>query len=1047
MNEQININTINEIQTQYKNKISTEEWVFYNKYIESLESLKIGLSKVTEQDKVRKANEILQKLTTNTEAIFIRNQIRELKELAGSYQEQKTSVSKTTNQKLVEFKNWRKSVDDKYNQEHWSSEAEKKSSETSLNLDNFEEKLRKIVLSWEVDRSQLEQKIDEILSNSEFEKYTPEDKEKVKNNILAIAEQKTLDLAKLDKMINWLYDPKNPKVVKFSNPQTWKTETIEFGSEEKAKNFLYNLKQYAKGELENVYSDEFSEWFLPATDIRKLIDQRDFSASGLVFEGVLYALPLILAWVITLRNPVWWVWESVSRRLWDFSWKWSNDESKTFSSELKNEYNKSIAWWMLDGPNKADLQKLQARSDIYDILKAKWETLTWDNQIKFFKELNEIREKFFYSRSNTYVYKMYWLLKDKGLAYDARILFTEWLRVVPDFKSINPFKWKLSPIDSTDTFYWRIWNDKTYESINKWYDLFFQWGTPDEKKLYDRANLTFDDTKFSYFENFLRAEWANDDKVKQIKTYIESLKNKRKSVTEINRVIWLMLKNWDLIHSTEPISKAIGELKLNNASKKKMALLENFRDKVENHTWLGTEDEFNKTLEQIKNWKIKKVSDNFYDETKFPKHTDFVTDGFNKVPEINKAKSEVLEKLWFKDNVDWFYKKLSDYIWYYVPNDKEKDLKIKFGDDLDKLKNSITDKEWFAKQIADIFDIKTENKNFDDLINEIKGKTDKINIGDLDVFSNRFKWIENTPQDKLDKIKENYGIDKLKGIVSEGEVERISKEIENLVNSMSKNDYLVWQISYIIDKIVDWESFNDLENIDWRKISIDNSKMESQKVKDLIDKHNQQKIESENKQTEIKNEKEEIEKFNNSELKEISEIDKKISELNKLTNEKDILEFIGDNELSKKYWVSTIISDSNFDLKTQTLNKLKFTKEVELRLDKTLELSWLNDDEIRKISDEIVEKNFYTETELNEFLSKKTNWNISKLLTEAEILDKLKLKIDSLWLTWLKADIQGNKVILKNEKGEVIKLEEWIVEIKKADDGIAKMFRKVARYF
>ena len=97
MNEQININTINEIQTQYKNKISTEEWVFYNKYIESLESLKIGLSKVTEQDKVRKANEILQKLTTNTEAIFIRNQIRELKELAGSYQEQKTSVSKTTN--------------------------------------------------------------------------------------------------------------------------------------------------------------------------------------------------------------------------------------------------------------------------------------------------------------------------------------------------------------------------------------------------------------------------------------------------------------------------------------------------------------------------------------------------------------------------------------------------------------------------------------------------------------------------------------------------------------------------------------------------------------------------------------------------------------------------------------------------------------------------------------------------------------------------------------------------------------------------------------
>ena len=995
MNEQININTINEIQTQYKNKISTEEWVFYNKYIESLESLKIGLSKVTEQDKVRKANEILQKLTTNTEAIFIRNQIRELKELAGSYQEQKTSVSKTTNQKLVEFKNWRKSVDDKYNQEHWSSEAEKKSSETSSNPDNFEEKLRKIFLSWEVDRAHLEQKIDEILLNSEFKDYSEKDKEIVKNNILAIAEQKTLDLAKLNKMIDWLYDPKNPKVVKFSNPQTWKTETIEFESEEKAKNFLYNLKQYAKGELENVYSDEFSEWFLPGTDIRKLINQREFSVSGLVFEWVLYSVSFILAAKILKWNPTLWVWESISRRLWDFSSSWTNSK-ETFDSTVRGVYSGTLSSVSLSETQKSDLQKVQARWDIYDILKAKWETLAWDKQIKFFKELNEIRDKFFYSRSNTYVYKMYWLLKDAWIAYDARILFTEWMRVIPDFKSKNPFKWELSPIDSTDRFYWEIWNDKTYESINKWYDLFFQWWTPDEKKLYDRANLTFDDTKFSYFENFLRAEWADDAKVNQIKTYIESLKNKRKSVTEINRVIWLMLKNWDLIHSTKSISDAIKDLEaeLNKTNKirflkrsfieDKVKVLESFRNKVENHTWLGTEDELNNILEQIKDWKITKIPDNFYDETKFPKHTDFVNDGFNKVPEINKAKSEVLAKLGFENNIDWFNEKISDYIKYYVPNDDEVKLKWEF----DKFNKMIATEDWYFRKIAEIFGLNTTNRNIISLKFDIIAELNKIKIVDLDVFSNHFKWIENTPQDKLDKIKENYGIDKLKGIVSEDEFKRISKEIENLVNSMSKNDYLVWQISYIIDEIVGWKKFNDLGNIDWRTIQIDNSKMESQKVIEKIEKHNQSE------------------------------------------------KFILNQESNKRKRVTEILTELTKEER----------KDIFYIVEKSIDLTEnINDLEKENIKKELLNKYRHKEiatlSQMQEFL--KIKW--VKIMEKDEILDRLKFIINREKLTWLEVEVKDWEIKIKGEtlkKWEIL----WYIE-KYGNDDLSKYLKKFAKYF
>ena len=1072
MNE-ININTIEKIQSQYKNK--TESQFFYNQYVKVLENLKNRLSDFKEPEKIQKVNEILKNLEYNREFSIISKQIKELEKLLAGYEADKINIKQWTSKNLDSFqKLWMKLEQEAKEKEE--VESEKKSSETSLNLDNFEEKLRKIVLSWEVDRSQLEQKIDEILSNSEFEKYTPEDKEKVKNNILAIAEQKTLDLAKLDKMINWLYDPKNPKVVKFSNPQTWKTETIEFASEQEVKNFLYNLKQYAKGELENSYFDDWSEWFLPGTSLRTQNSQVEFYAEAIFYGAISLVLLDMGVWAFRKKWPILWVQESITRRWWDFTWRWSNSEIKTFPSDVRSAYNNSLAWLTIDDKYKIDLQKLQARDDIYEILKIKWATLNWDEKIKFLDKLEEIHSKYFYSKSNTYLYKMYWLLNDKGLAYDARILLIEWMRVVPTFnKSFNPFKWSLLPINSTDTFNWKIWWDKTYVTkINSWHELFYSWTEKNKDNwLYNKEKLTLDSNKVDDFELFLRSENVSEEKIKEVKKYIEWLKNNNKSFDEINRVIWLMIKNDNLLHSTAKISDEINKLEteLNSTNKfnflkknsieKKIRLLESFRHKVTNYTWIWEKNEFENIIKWIKDWKINKVSDNYYFYNFYTDpinlnqdfmHKNFVKDWIDKATEINKAKSEVLKKIGFNEWLHNFNQKLRNYVDYCAPNNKEEILRK----ELDNLVTVVADEEWYAKKIAEIFGIKTENKSLDDLINDIKQEISKINIKSSELLEKNLSFWNGTNKDIKENIIKEYKISELKDILWgeynkklwEFEYNRILWEIDKLSRSIVDwNKYLVWQISYIIDWIIDWESFDDLQNTDWRNISIDNSKMESQKVKDLIDKHNQQKIELENKQTEIKNEKEEIEKFNNSELKEISEIDKKISELNKLTNEKDILEFIGDNELSKKYWVSTIISDSNFDLKTQTLNKLKFTKEVELRLDKTLELSWLNDDEIRKISDEIVEKNFYTETELNEFLSKKTNWNISKLLTEAEILDKLKLKIDSLWLTWLKADIQGNKVILKNEKGEVIKLEEWIVEIKKADDGIAKMFRKVARYF
>lgn len=1065
MNE-ININTIEKIQSQYKNK--TESQFFYNQYVKVLENLKNRLSDFKEPEKIQKVNEILKNLEYNREFSIISKQIKELEKLLAGYEADKINIKQWTSKNLDSFqKLWMKLEQEAKEKEE--VESEKKSSETSLNLDNFKEKLRKIVLSWEVDRAQLEQKIDEILSNSEFEKYTPEDKEKVKNNILAIAEQKTLDLAKLDKMINWLYDPKNPKVVKFSNPQTWKTETIEFGSEQEVKNFLYNLKQYAKGELENSYFDDWSEWFLPGTSLRTQNSQVEFYAEAIFYGAISLVLLDMGVWAFRKKWPILWVQESITRRWWDFTWRWSNSDVKTFPSEVRSAYNQTLAWWILDGSYKTDLQKLQARDDIYEILKLKWDTLVWDEKVKFLGKLEEIHSKYFYSKSNTYLYKMYWLLNDKGLAYDARILLTEWMRVVPTFnKSFNPFKWSLLPINSTDTFNWKIWWDKTYiGKINSWHELFFSWTEKNKDNwLYNKEKLTLDANKVDDFELFLRSENVSEEKIKEVKKYIEWLKNNNKSFDEINRVIWLMVKNDKLLHSTDKIKNTIEELekelndtKFNILKKssidKKIRLLESFRHKVSNHTWIWEKNEFENIIKWIKDWKINKVSDNYYFYNFYTDpinlnqdfmHKNFVKDWIDKAPEINKARAEVLRKLGFNEWLHKFNQELRNYVNYYVPNGEEETL----GKKLDNLVTVVADEEWYAKKIAEIFGIKTENKSLDYLINEIRNEISKINIEPSYLLERNLDFWE--PPIKLNSVKDNiineYKIWDLKNIVLDKEYKKILIEIEKLSRSIVNwNKYLVWQISYIIDWIVDWKKFDDLGNIDWRTIQIDNSKMESKKVIKKIEEHNKQRIELENKQAEIQNEKEEIKKFNDSEVKKISEIDEKIDELRKLTNEKDISEFIGDNELSKKYWVSPLLVDSNSDLKTQTLNYLNFVKEVELRLDKTLELSWLPDDEIRKIWDEIVNKKFYTKDGLNNFLSEKTNWNISKLLTEAEILDKLKLKIDSLWLTWLKADIQGNKVILKNEKGEVIKLEEWIVEIKKADEGIAKMFRKVARYF
>lgn len=1065
MNE-INVNTIEKIQSQYKNK--TESQFFYNQYVKVLENLKNRLSDFKEPEKIQKVNEILKNLEYNREFSIISKQIKELEKLLAGYEADKINIKQWTSKNLDSFqKLWMKLEQEAKEKEE--VESEKKSSETSLNLDNFEEKLRKIVLSWEVDRDQLDQKIDEILSNSEFKDYSEKDKKIVKENILAITEQKTLDLSKLDKMIDWLYDPKNPKVIKFLNPQTWKTETIEFASEQEVKNFLYNLKQYAKGELENSYFDDWSEWFLPGTSLRTQNSQVEFYAEAIFYGAISLVLLDMGVWAFRKKWPILWVQESITRRWWDFTWRWSNSDVKTFPSEVRSAYNQTLAWWILDGSYKTDLQKLQARDDIYEILKLKWDTLVWDEKVKFLGKLEEIHSKYFYSKSNTYLYKMYWLLNDKGLAYDARILLTEWMRVVPTFnKSFNPFKWSLLPINSTDTFNWKIWWDKTYVTkINSWHELFYSWTEKNKDNwLYNKEKLTLDANKVDDFELFLRSENVSEEKIKEVKKYIEWLKNNNKSFDEINRVIWLMVKNDKLLHSTDKIKNTIEELekelndtKFNILKKssidKKIRLLESFRHKVSNHTWIWEKNEFENIIKWIKDWKINKVSDNYYFYNFYTDpinlnqdfmHKNFVKDWIDKAPEINKARAEVLRKLGFNEWLHKFNQELRNYVNYYVPNGEEETL----GKKLDNLVTVVADEEWYAKKIAEIFGIKTENKSLDNLINEIRNEISKINIEPSYLLERNLDFWE--PPIKLNSVKDNiineYKIWDLKNIVLDKEYKKILIEIEKLSRSIVNwNKYLVWQISYIIDWIVDWKKFDDLGNIDWRTIQIDNSKMESKKVIKKIEEHNKQRIELENKQAEIQNEKEEIKKFNDSEVKKISEIDEKIDELRKLTNEKDISEFIGDNELSKKYWVSPLLVDSNSDLKTQTLNYLNFVKEVELRLDKTLELSWLPDDEIRKIWDEIVNKKFYTKDGLNNFLSEKTNWNISKLLTEAEILDKLKLKIDSLWLTWLKADIQGNKVILKNEKGEVIKLEEWIVEIKKADEGIAKMFRKVARYF
>lgn len=1058
MNE-ININTIEKIQSQYKNK--TESQFFYNKYIKVLENLKNRLSDFKEPEKIQKVNGILKDLENNREFSIISKQIKELENLLAGYEADKTNIKQGTSKNLDSFqKLWMelekesKKREEEQKQNQWTSEKTTEKTEvSSSNPDNFEEKLRKIVLSWEVDRDQLEQKIDEILSNSEFKDYSEKDKEIVKNNILAIAEQKTLDLAKLNKMIDWLYDPKNPKVIKFSNPQTWKTETIEFGSEQEVKNFLYNLKQYAKGELENSYFDDWSEWFLPGTSLRTLNSQVEFYAEAIFYGAISVVLLDMGVWAFRKKWPILWVQESITRRWWDFSWRWSNSEIKTFPSDVRSAYNNSLAWLTIDDKYKIDLQKLQARDDIYEILKIKWATLNWDEKIKFLDKLEEIHSKYFYSKSNTYLYKMYWLLNDKGLAYDARILLTEWMRIVPTFnKSFNPFKWSLLPINSTDTFNWKIWWDKTYVTkINSWHELFYSWTEKNRDTwLYNKEKLTLDSNKVSDFEIFLKSEKVQDSKIDEIKKYIESLKNNNKSFDEINRVIWLMVKNDNLLHSTAKISDEINKLEteLNSANKfnflkkssieKKIRLLESFRHKVTNYTWIWEKNEFENIIKWIKDWKINKVSDNyyFYKDPINPNqdfmYKNFVKDWIDKAPEINKAKSEVLKKIDFNEWLDKFNEKLWNYVDYYVPNNKEAVLRK----ELYNLKSIITDEEWYAKKIAEIFGIKTSDKNLDDLINEIKQEISKINIKDSELLEKHLSFWDGTIKSIKDNIIKWYGIWNLKNIVLDKEYNKILREIEELSKSIVDwNKYLVWQISHIIDEIVDWKNFNDLENIDWRKISIDNSKMESWRLKNIISYYND--VQSE------KNKIESLKKDNDIRIKEIDSI---ISDLNKLSNDKEVLEFIQGNYLSEKYWIDWVIS-SDYDLKSQTLNQLKLVKEIELRLDKTLELSGLSDDIIRIIWDEVVNKKFYTEAELDKFLSEKTNWNISKLLTETEILDKLKLKIDSLSLTWFKAKISGNKIILEDSKGSNLKFEEWIVEIRKVDEKAAEIFRKFAKYF
>jgi|GEM_PF-3549783 hypothetical protein len=89
MNE-ININTIEKIQSQYKNK--TESQFFYNQYVKVLENLKNRLSDFKEPEKIQKVNEILKNLEYNREFSIISKQIKELEKLLAGYEADKINI-------------------------------------------------------------------------------------------------------------------------------------------------------------------------------------------------------------------------------------------------------------------------------------------------------------------------------------------------------------------------------------------------------------------------------------------------------------------------------------------------------------------------------------------------------------------------------------------------------------------------------------------------------------------------------------------------------------------------------------------------------------------------------------------------------------------------------------------------------------------------------------------------------------------------------------------------------------------------------------------
>lgn len=534
MNEQININTINEIQTQYKNKISTEEWVFYNKYIESLESLKTGLSKVTEQDKVRKANEILQKLTTNTEAIFIRNQIRELKELAGSYQEQKTSVSKTTNQKLVEFKNWRKSVDDKYNQEYWSSEAEEKGildkgkNTITWAINNIKSKFWNTTEQKEFNESEVKQLIFEFLDANDWlldgtmskiktllEKSENMTEEDLLNQIVSIdfwwdienwdletyAKENNIPLEKVVEMKNairqfqkeiWANnsDLINYEANRIYNSLEWRQEiniynqTFHFESKKDALQFLFQNKILLK-EI-STFTSDILVWLSKVSNIA--IDNPYYT---LVISGA-YIWTSVL-WTIRRHVNGWFV-----RK--ELNWKF-------FQKTLK------IKWTILN--------------------EQKW-TITWIEQAEIEKRRAKINELRTLHWNNEEMLKIIGSLENNwaNIADWKSSLWGEWFREstfwrkVKNIENVKFINWKpYFPWKWLDTF-WKpiLFNSEKIDSSTKF--LLQQI----KENLLENKDWKFEIKKWTILDNFSKNTLLNhdipNDQEKRFKKILDAYKSK-----------------------------------------------------------------------------------------------------------------------------------------------------------------------------------------------------------------------------------------------------------------------------------------------------------------------------------------------------------------------------------------------------------------------------------------------------------------------------------------------------------------------------------------